>query len=704
MINQTHRVALLLLATLLSVGGVQVVEAQNVDRTSRPATEPMPTVSFPEYQSFTLDNGLKVFLVRDERPLVTMRLLVRGGSALDGDRPGRAEFTADLMTKGAGNLDASEFASEIDFIGGGIAASAAADNVSVSASGLRSKFDRILELFTDVITNPAFSDDEIEKYRSIQLEGLKAARQQTDFLASTAINLLLYGPDSPLGTVPTEAVLEAITREDIRSYHSDHIVPNNASLAVVGNFTQTELKRALEEHLGDWKPGVEFNTGDLPTPNLDGSKIILIDRPTSVQSVIRIITPGPGPNDEARSRAFLLANVLGGGTGLGNRLTMNLRETHGWTYSPFGFFTSNTYVGYHVAGADVRNNVTDSAVVEMIAEIERIASEPVDAEELELNVKSAVGGYVMSLARPDVTARRVQSIDFYGMPRDYYDRLVSTYNTTTSDHLLEIAGQYFRREEMAIVVVGKADEIAEPLARVGPVELWDENFRPVKSESADDITMSVGEIWGKMIDAMGGKETLSGITSIVARGRAKVTGMGQTIPGTYTQLSLRPNLSYMEVGAQIPGMGSQKLIQQYIDGSSVTIMNMGREIPQSEGAADSAIAASRFLREVGVELRGASLELLGATTIDGQRAYVVALQEPGTEDVIYSIDSESFLPIRRTVGENQVDLGGWTRFPVGIVQPTRLTLKGEGGSIVVEEVEYDFNVDLPASKFRPEGG
>ena len=395
----------------------------------------------------------------------------------------------------------------------------------------------------------------------------------------------------------------------------------------------------------------------------------------------------------------LLANILGGGTGLGNRLTMNLRETHGWTYSPYSYFTANSFSGHHLAAADVTNTATDSAVVEMIAEMGRLASEPIDAKELEINVKSAVGSYVMSLARPDATARRVQSIDFHHMPSDYYDRLVSTYNTTTAKDLADLAAKYYRKNDMVIVVVGKASQIKEGLERIGNVEVWDENFEKIESEGAASLSVTADEVWANMLDAMGGKENLRAINSLSARGQGTLSFSGQTFPAAYILLSSKPNNMYQEISATVPGAGLIKIMQQFVTADGASMMQAGRPMPLSDGAIDTMVAASRFLGEAYVEEQGAELTLQSAVKLDGRRYYVVVFAVPGIGERTYYIDAESWLPARIDTDEGQSHQSDWIAVDGGIMRPTKFGVAGEGGSWEFTDIVYDVNLEIPASKF-----
>ncbi len=449
-----------------------------IDRTVRPSSSEVSVTPFPEFATFTLGNGLRVYHVSDPRPTVTLRLLVPGGSAADGTTPGCADMVADMLTKGSNGTSAQDFAGSIDFLGGHIGASASVDSISVSANGLKSRIIPILELFASVVTAPDFDEDELAKMKKMVIEGIAASKSEIGYVASEAVARLLY-KDSPLGAMPSEESINEIDRDALEEYYDEFFSPRTATVAVVGNYETDELQALLEEYLGSWEGEEVVN---LPERRfvVEGGRLILVDRPSSVQSAIRIVGPGPFPNDEEFARTQILGDIIGGGTGLGNRLTTNLRETHGWTYSPRAGFPSNRHAGRFTARAEVSSEVTDQAVREMLFELDRLTHEEVSSEELELNIRSTVGRYLMSLANPTLTARRVQHLEFYDMSPSYYDDLVDHYRGTTQSDIKNLASRFFDRSRLSIIIVGKASEIADSLQAYGEVELWDTDLNPVE--------------------------------------------------------------------------------------------------------------------------------------------------------------------------------------------------------------------------------
>jgi len=667
-----------------------------LDRSKQPAPDPAPTVTFPPYEEFTLKNGLKVFFVHDERPLVTLRMLVRGGNGVDGDIPGLSDAVADLITKGSAGRSAQQFAQEIDFIGGTVSASASPDNINVSAGGLRKHTDKILELFSSAVKSPTYPADELEKYRQEQISGLKSAKASSDFLATYAVNKVLYGNTS-YGSMPSEDALRKLTPEKIKAYYNDYFVPSNATLAVVGNYTLDELRAMVEKAFGDWRTN-NAPTIKAPTfPGLNGRRIVLIDRPTSVQSSIRVLGKGPMLRDPERPMTSVLNSVLGGGTGLGNRLALNLRETHAYTYTPYSTFDANLYMGHWIAGADVRNEVTDSALAEIFNEVQRIQTEPVPADELQRNIQSSVGNYLMSVADPKTTAVRVQSIDFYGLPKNYYQKLVAAYQSTTPDMVLKLAKTYLKSDDLAVVVVGKASEVKSKLERFGKVELWDANLSPMGSSVglARDLGITAEQAWDKMLAAMGGKDKLRAVKTLKTQGNIEGDFGGQKFNGTITKVEAAPNKMY-----QMIDMGVFKN-EMVVDGTNVR-QGSGNGLQAVTGdELAAALESSHILSEAYLaDLKG-TLRLTGSTEREGKKVYTVEVTYPKGGPTIYYIDANTYLPVaQESESSGTVTLGDWK--PVGGVMLAHSIVLEPGGGVKLtfKDLKYDVNATVDQKVFN----
>ncbi len=468
----THRLALLLLFTL----AVAPLRA-DIDRTQKPEPGPAPEAAFPDYKESTLPNGLKIFVIEDDRkPTITLRLLIKSGAVAEGPKTGLASMTAALLTRGTAKRDAATFAQQTDFIGAEITASAGPDSLAVGVSGLTKYTNELLELFSEAVLQPAFPADQFAKVQRQTLSGLAAEKQQPAALAAKLSGKILYGMH-PYGAYRTVETTKAITREDLVAFHKAHFLPNNATLAVVGDVHTAAILPLLEKALGGWARG-EVPKLELPAfPENDKVSVHVVDRPGSVQSNIIVQQAGPKRNTPDLPGINVLNSTLGGG--FSGRLFQNLREKHGWTYGAYSAFDSRQLGGSFEASAETRNEVTAPAIGETLKEIERIRTEPIPEAELQLQRQYNVGNYLLSLENVTRTATRVQDIDLYGLPPDFYKHYAKRMSDVTPAAAQELAQKYLHPEQAEIIVVGEASQIRSELGKFGPVTVYDTDLKSI---------------------------------------------------------------------------------------------------------------------------------------------------------------------------------------------------------------------------------
>ena len=452
----------------------------DIDRTKPPAAGPAPEASFPDYKEVTLPNGLKVFVIEDERkPTITLRLVIRSGSAFDGPKTGLASFVASMLNRGTEKREAAQFAQEVDFLGATLEAAAGADSIAVGVSGLTIYTDKLLDLVSDAVLHPAFPADQFARVQRQMLSQLAAERQSPASLAGKMAGKVIYG-NHPYGAYQTPETVKAISREDLVKFHQTCFLPNNASLAIVGDVKADVILQQIEKVLGGWTRG-EVPTLEAPAfPKPHGVNIYLVDRPGSVQSNIVLVEPGPARNKADVPEINVMNATLGGG--FSGRLFQNLREKHGWTYGAYSAFDFRKLGGSFEANAETRNEVTEPAIEETIKEIARIRNEPVPDQELELERQYNVGNYLLSLENPTRTATRVQDIDLYGLPADFYKHYAKRMADTTPQVVEDEAQKLLDPENINVVVVGEARDVKPALDKLGKVYVYDTNLEPVKLE------------------------------------------------------------------------------------------------------------------------------------------------------------------------------------------------------------------------------
>ena len=453
----------------------------DIDRAHPPAPGPEPTASFPDYQQRVLPNGLKVFIVESHKePTVTFRLLIKNGDASDpAGRAGIADATAALLNRGTARRTAGEFAEETDFIGASVEGGSGTDSISLSAGGLSKDLPKLLDLFSDAALHPAFPDAELAKQKLQSLSSLAESKQQPGTLASRLRGKLVYGPENPYGAYPTEETISAIQRDDLVKFHAQYFSPDNATLAVVGDVKTDEVMAAVAKAFSDWKVAASDAAREKKEPTFPdppkGITVNLVDRPGSVQSSVIVCRRGVARNAPDVPELGVLNAILGGGAS--GRLFQNLREQHGYTYGSGSGFTMNRYGGLFSASAEVRNAVTLPATQEIFNEIRRIDAEPVPEADLDRQRHYLAGSYLLSLESPARTAQRVQEIDLYKLPADYYKTYAARVGKTSAEEVKSLADKYLGGEGWTVVVVGEAKEIRAPLEKLGPVTVYDTDLK-----------------------------------------------------------------------------------------------------------------------------------------------------------------------------------------------------------------------------------
>jgi len=471
---------LLLSALVLSAASARA----EIDRTKKPEPAPAPAAAFPDYAQRTLRNGLKVFVIEDDRkPTVVFRLLIKSGSAFDGEKTGLASFVATLLNRGTATRDAAAFAKQTDFIGMKLEALASDDAIAVSGGGLTKYTTEIIELFTDAVLNPSFAAEQFAKEQKRALSQLAAERAEPDALATKLSGKVVFGPH-PYGAYRTPETVQSIGRDDLVAFHKSHFLPNNATLAIVGDVKADAIIAQVEKAFAEW------SRGELPPlelqqiPKLDGVTVHLVDRPGSVQSNVVLCQPGPPRNDPNMPELNVLNAALGGG--FSGRLFQNLREKHGYTYGAYSAFSLQKRGGSFQASAETRNEVTARAVQEIFTELRRMRDEPMPEDELELQRQYNVGNYLLSLENAARTAQRVQDIDLYGLAPDFYKTYAVRMAAVTPGKIQDLANKHLDLNDTAIVVVGEAKEVRPELEKIGKVFLYDTDLKPVATAALPD--------------------------------------------------------------------------------------------------------------------------------------------------------------------------------------------------------------------------
>ncbi len=673
----------------------QAALGQKIDRTKKPEAGPAPAASFPDFKEAVLSNGLKVFIIEsDRKPTITVRLLVKAGDFFDGDKPGVADFTAELLGRGSPKRKASDFAREADKIGAEYSASSGDDATSIVISGLTKHTDKLLELLSDAVLNPTFPEEQLEIVRKQALSNITAGKKTPQTLAANLLRKVLFG-EHPYGKFQTEASINAITVEDLKNFYNTHYFANNATIAVVGNVKADEITKKLEKYFGKWKQGTPAKVQPAELPDSKGMMIHLVDLPGAVQSNIRVCFRSVPRNNPDLVELGVVESVLGGG--FSGRLFQNLREKHGWTYGAYASGAYQRDLGYFAASTEVRNAVTDSAIVEILAEMRRIRSEPIGEEELKLQREYLAGNYLLSLERAEQNAARLQNIEFYGLPADYYKTYAQKVSRVTPEKALELAKKYIEVSDLAIVVVGDAKEIKPKLEKLAKVRVYDTELNPMISLTLD---LSGEELLKKHIEAIGGESAVMKIKDRVIEGKVSIFAGPQTIEGTFKRTEKFPNKQVFIISTPV---FSQEV---YNDGKRVVQSGMGgtRELTGDELKKAQESAHFNMLyrtAELGYKVTAKEKKML-----KGRPVYVAELEQALNGKTILVFDAEDFMLIsetrKQTTPQGEIDVTTtYSDFkPVdGVMQPFKIVQSLGMADVQLVVTSIKQNVGVPDEEF-----
>jgi len=448
-----------------------VNQKEHPDRSKPPVAGRPRDVSFPDYFEGTLPNGLKVIVyARRDIPSVTASLVVRGGSYHDGAMPGLATMTAEMLTRGTPARDAVAIVEDVESLGGSIGAMAGWDSASAGLTILSRNFGAALEILADVVRRPTFPAEELERVREQRLAQIMQRKAHPNALAALHFNRAVYG-SHPYGAPleGDERSVSAMSTEDLSLCHRRLFVPNNMFLLAVGDTDPEWLFEKTKELLGDWTPAAAPDMDDLPVLEEEGPEVHIVDRPASVQSSIIVGHAGIERRDPEFIAASLMNTLLGGY--FGSRLNLNLREDKGYTYGAHSRFDARMFRGPFSASVDVRNEVTDGAVEEILREIERIRAIPAPQEELDDVKRYVTGNFPIQIETPAQVAQRIMSIELYGLGKGYYNTYNSKVLAVTPEDVLDVARRTLRPERIRIVVAGLGSLLRETLSRFGTLKV-----------------------------------------------------------------------------------------------------------------------------------------------------------------------------------------------------------------------------------------
>ncbi|WP_309642671.1 pitrilysin family protein [Flavobacterium sp.] len=537
----------LLLSCFLSF----MAQAQN---DIQPKAGPAPSINIGKPKTFELTNGLKVMVVENHKlPRVSFNLTIDNAPYAEGNKKGVASLTSMLIGSGSEKTSKDTFNEEVDFLGADVNFS----NSGAYASGLSKYSKRILELMADGALHTIFTQDEFDKQKTKLIESLKANEKSVTSVSRRVENALCYGKNHPFGEFMTEASINNITLNDVILNYNTYFVPENAYLVVVGDVDFNDIKVQIETQFETWVKAAAPNLTYTNAKDVQYTQISFVDMPNAVQSEISVMNLNNLKMTDKDYFAVIVATQILGGD-YNSYLMANLREKHAWTYDAGSNLGASKYITRFITYTQVRNAVTDSAIVETLNEIKRMRLEKVSDITLQ-NVKASyIGQFVMQIEKPQTIAGYALRIKTQGLPEDFYENYIKNISAVTADDVMRVANKYFHPEQARIVIVGKGEEILPALEKLKiPIFYFDKYGTPTEKPSykrAIPTGVTAKFVIENYIKAIGGEKAIRNVKSLV-------TISSGTVQGAPVELTSKATSSHKQMRElKVLGMSMMKQV------------------------------------------------------------------------------------------------------------------------------------------------
>ena len=671
-----------------------------LDRSVMPESGPAPEIFFGKPNTFKLDNGLTIMVVENTKlPRASASLSFDNPLIFEGEVAGVSSILGEMIGNGTQSISKEEFLEEIDFMG----ASMSVSGSGAFASSLSRYFPRVLELMADAVLNPLLTQEEFDSQKNLIKESLKTSDKDVATAANRVQDFITYGASHPNGEFVSQETLDKSELKNAIDFYNNYASPNNAYLVILGDVNFEEIKENVTRLFGSWE-SKEVLSKSFPEPtNPEDTEIIFVDMPNGVQSVVSVINTIDFNKKESDYFAALVANRILGGGGAG-RLFNNLREDKGWTYGSYsGISESYKTKGYFIAQAQVRNEVADSAAVELLKEVDKMRNILVSDDELSSAKAKYTGNFVMSLEDPSTIAGFARNIITQDLPEDFYNSFLEKINSVTKEDVRNAAEKYFLTNKTRVFVTGKGSEIIDALEGLEyngkelTIRYFDKYANEIeKPNYSIDSNITIEDVINNYINAIGGKEKLSEITSIEMRATTNIQG---TVLEMYS-VKNNQNQSMMEMSAM--GMTVVKNVFNKYQGYNEV---NGQKIPLSEVELEQAIINSALFSELNYDF--SLVELIGTSVVNDEEVYEVKITDNKT--AFYSVETglklkevdsqevEGNLIVGETYYKNYEEVDGIlfakeiNQVSQAIPIPGGITFKVDSINLNVETDESDFN-------------
>jgi len=689
--------------TLIAVLIVFSATAQ-IDRSQIPSSGPTPEVNLRDAKEFKLKNGLTVLVATDTKfPVVSWSLNLNNPPVFEGNKAGVQSLTGALLGKETLKSTKDEFAEKVDFLGA---------SLSVTPNGgfgycLTKYQEDVFSLFAEAAFETKFTQAELDFEKEQLIEGIKSGENSAAAIAQNVRGAVFYGKNHAAGEIITEETINNVSLEDVKQFYTDRFKPSNGFILFTGDITVKEVKTLLKKYMKGWESGSVSIPEYPPFEDVTTTEINFVDVPNAVQTELAVMSVSDLKMTDNDYHACLVANYILGGA-FGSYLNMNLREKNGYTYgvrSSLG--TARWYNSSFRVTTKVRNAVTDSAVVEVLKEIKRIKSEPVD-NELLVNAKAKfLGNFILQSEDKTVAARRALSIKTNKLPEDFYKNYISSIDAVTVEDVQRVSRKYFSDENVRVVLVGKGSDVVDNLEKIEwngkklPIKFFDKDAnsveKPVFSKPLPE-GLTAETVVKNYITAIGGEENLRSINSILVNAEVTIPGAPFKPKAIIKQMS--PNKFSMELIAE--GMGT--LMKQKFNGENGYMEQQGRKVPMDDATLSSRKSTKGLFEELFME--PSSLKLESKTDINGKDVYKIILTKDDKSSVRYYDVNTSYLVRTEETSEAQgqsittvTDFSNYKELD-GVMTPYTMKITTGPQSFIFETIETKLNEGVTGEDFK----
>lgn len=543
--------------------------AQKIDINKMPKSGPAPKVNLGKPQTFTLPNGLKVMVVEDNKlPRFSAQLTIDNEPYAEGDKKGVSSLMGAMLGKGSTKTPKDTFESEVDFMG----ASLELFSSGAYVSGLSKYFDRLIEMLGEAAFMPNFTEEELGKERDKAIEGIKSSEKSVPAIAGRVSAALSYGTEHPFGEYETIDKYKGITLDDIKSHYNKFFVPGKAYLVIIGDVKFDHVKNQVTKHFELWKKATAPTISYSDPKNVQFTQINFVDVPHAVQAEVSVANLTNLKMSDPDYFPALIANEIVGGS-FESYLNKTLREVKGWTYGARSRVGASKNINRFTASASLKQATVDSAVVEMLTQINKIRKEFVKEDDLKNAKATFAGDFIRESAKPRTISNYALRIETQDLPQDFYEKYLANLEKVTKEDVMRVAKKYFMTDNARIIVAAKGSEVLDKLeATKIPIYYFDQWGNKTEKPEAKKVdgNMTAETVLNNYLKAIGGKDKAEALKTIAYTGSLQVPGLPAP-----ANVSIKFGQGKFAQNISVPGMGT--MAKTVVNDKTGYISQMGNQ-------------------------------------------------------------------------------------------------------------------------------